>query len=473
MSFANQTSLPNGQGSILQTIFTGGVAVNANRSFPEMDTIRQLRMSGSQARNVNFMLETALGYAAAQMANPSTSNRAFPSGQSADLSEKTAEFKEFHVTLEVPQNVVDAEKGSSEKYESLVAIETRAKAIVTARLQCADFYLDGTGVRGTISSAADVGTLSSTGQVDVTMSSSDTARGHAGLFEIGDIYVPKQADGTARTFTGSASETVLGLKVLSRNHRTQVVRFQIIGAAPTYTAVTGITNANLASTDVLYRVGQPSANGMSGEGPDLSSISDYDTISESLVGLETFGANDGRVCQGITYSGATAGTRYDHGGQTVSFDVLEQLLSDGEIAVGNGVMSWSQALCHPLTRSQLLKEHQTDRRVVTAEDNKRGSKFLAFQHEDQTVRLIGREYVKPNRIYLPPTPKGNDRQKPIALIGSDFKPVIVPGSGGSEWHLKATSSGYVGAFQSFMFRRALMLCTYPAAILTAHNFSNS
>jgi len=470
MAFSNQTNLANGQGSILQTIFSGGVNVNASRSFPEMDTIRQLRISKSQARNVKFMLETALGYASAQARNPGTANRAFPAGQSVDLSEKTAEFKEMDCTLEVPQQVVDAEKGSPEKYESLLALETQAKSIVVARLQACKWYLDGTGVHGTIASAANVGTLATTGQTDVTMSITDTSRGHAGCFEIGDIYTVAQADGTARAFTGTPSGTIYGMKVLSRNHRTQVVRFQVIDSAGT--AITGLTNLNLGAGDVLYRVGQPTGGGYNVAGINLSSIADYDTASEDMVGLESFSANDGRIVQGITMSGATAGTRYDNGGNAISTDLLEQLLSDGDIACGNGVFTYPIGVMHPMSRSALIREREADRRFVTAEDGKRGTKFLAFQHEDHTVRLIGREFCHPKRVFLLPVPRGGDRQKPLAMLGSDYMPVKPPGSN-SEWYLKATSSGYVAVFQSFMHKRQTMLNTYPAAILVGHNFTNT
>lgn len=470
MAFSNQTNLPSGQGSVLQTIFTGSVNVNANRSFPEMDTIRQLRISKSQAREVKYMIETALGYAAAQARNPGTANRAFPAGQAVDLSEKTAQFKEFDVTVEVPQQVVDAEKESPEKYESLLALELQAKSIVTSRLTVCKFYLDGTGVHGTAASAANVGTLATTGQVAVTMDIADTKRGHAGCFEIGDVYVPKQNDGTTRTVSGSPSATVYGYKVLSRNHRTQVVTFQIVDSS--YAAITGVTNTNIAATDVFYRVGQPTGGTYGSAGIDLTAITDYDTVSEDMVGLESFAAADGRVVAGITMSGATAGTQYDHGGVAISTDALEQLLSDGDIACGNGVFSYNVGTMHPLTRSALIRERETDRRFVTATDNKRGVNFLAFQHEDHTLRLVGREFCHPKRIYCLPTPKGNDRAKPLALIGSDFKPVLLPGSS-SEWYLKATSSGYVAVFQSFMHARRLMINTYPASILMARNFSNT
>lgn len=474
MSYSNQTNLPSGQGSVLQTVFTGGVSVQANKSFVEMDAIRQMKMSSTTAREVKYLLETALGYAAAQARNPGTANRAFPAGQAVDLSEKTAQFKEFEVTVELPETVVMAQQGSPESYESLMALETRAKAIVTSRLRCAKFYLDGTGVHGTASAGStSVGSLTATGQFYVPMSITDTSRGHAGCFEVGDIYVPKQNDGTTRTFTGTASSTIYGLKVLQRSHRTQRVYFQICGTPDNgYVAITGITATNLASGDVFYRVGQPTGGGYGTAGIDLTAISDYDTASEDVVGIESFSANDGRVVAGVTMSGATAGTRYDHDAGLCSTEMIEQLISDGEIAVGNGEFSWSMGLCHPLTRSALLRERETDRRFVTETDNKRGVKFLAFQHEDQTVRIVGREFVHPKRFHLLPTPRGADRSKPIVLIGSDYKPVKLPGQS-SEWYLKATSGGYVAAMQSFMRTRHLFLNQYPAAILTAHNFTNT
>jgi hypothetical protein len=465
MAFTNQTNLPNGQGSLLQILYTAGVKMNVSRAFPEWDVIRKLKISKSKAREAKFMLQTALGYAAIQSRAPGASNRAFPRNQTVDLSEKTAQFKEYDVTLEVPYQVIDAEKDSPEKYASLLATEIDSKAIAQRRILTCKWYLDGTGVHGTTSAAP---TDFTGGTVAVTMSSTDTSRGHAGCFELGDLFVPYSAAGSRQDVTVS-SGTVDCYKVISRNHRTGIVVFRPQAydtATNTYSDLTATAANNISSGDVWYRIGQATI-------PDLTaSITDYDSLTEELLGLEAFSANDGRVVQGITMSGSTAGTRYDHSGAAVSTDVLEQLLSDGKIAVGDGVYRWPIATMHPQTRSALVRERETDRRFVSVDDNKRGVKFLAFQHEDDTVRLVGREFNHPKRIYLLPEPMEKGQPAPLAMYGSDFVPVREPGSN-SDWRLKATSNGYVAAAQSFLHSRMLYLCTHPASILVAHNFTNT
>jgi hypothetical protein len=473
MSFSNQTNLPNGQGSLLQILYTAGVKMNVSRSFPEWDVIRKLKVSKSKAREAKFMIQAALGYAAIQGRNPGASNRAFPRNQNVDLSEKTAQFKEIDVTLEVPYQVIDAEKDSPEKYASLLAIEIDSKATAQRRLMTAKWYLDGTGVHGTTSAVPTV----SGGFLTVNMSTANTARGHAGAFEVGDLFVPYSQSGTRHDAAvtavdvnpaDSVNDPIDCYKVVSRNHRTGdvVFRAQSYGsAANTYADLSATGAGTITTNDVWYRIGQQTI-------PDLTSIADYDTASEDLLGLEAFSANDGRVVQGITMSGQTAGTRYDHQGAAISMDVLQQLLSDGKIAVGDGVYKWPIATMHPQTLSALIRERETDRRIISVDDNKRGVKFLAYQHEDDTVRLQGREFCAPKRIYLLPEPMESDQPKPLAMYGTDFTPVREPGSS-SDWRLKATSNGYVAAAQSFLHSRLLYLSTHPAAILCAHNFTNT
>lgn len=464
MTFSNQTGLPSGQGSLLQILFTAGVKVNVSKAFPEWDYIRKLRVSKSKARQAKFMIQSALGYAAIQSRNPGTSNRAFPRNQSVDLSEKTAEFKEYDVTLEVPYQVIDAEKDTPEKYASLLAIELDSKAIAQRRLMTCKWYLDGTGVHGTLAATP---TTFTDGNVYTTMASTDTARGFAGCFEIGDLFVPYSAAGVRSDVTVS-SGTIDCYKVASRNYRTGEVVFtpqSYSSSTNTYTALTATAAGTVASGDVWYRIGQQTI-------PNLSSISDYDTATEELLGLESFGAADGRTVQGITMSGGTAGTQFDNGGSAISVDVLQQLLSDGKINVGDGVYRWPLATMHPQTLSALIRERETDRRFVTVDDNKRGVKFLAYQHEDDTVRLQGREFCHPKRIWMLPDPLEAGQPKPLAMYGTDFMPVREPGSN-SDWRLKATSNGYVAAAQAFMHSRMLYMCTHPASILMARNFTNS
>lgn len=463
MALSKQTALPGGQGSLLQILYTAGVKMNVSRAFPEWDVIRKLKVSKSKAREVQFMIQSALGYAAIQSRSPGASNRAFPRNQNVDLSEKTANYKEYDVTLEVPYQVIDAEKDSKEKYASLLAIEIDSKATAQRRLLTCKWYLDGTGVHGTTAAAP----TAVTGTVTVNMSTSDTARGHAGCFEVGDLYVPYTNAGV-RQDVSVVSGTIDCYKVISRNYRTGDVVFRPLeytSATNTYSDLTTNGAGTISSGDVWYRIGQTSI-------PDLTAIGDYDTATEELLGLEAFSANDGRLVQGITMSGQTGGTRYDHQNAAVSMDVMQQLLSDGKIAVGDGVYKWPIASMHPLTLNALLREHETDRRIISVDDNKRGVKYLAYQHEDDTVRLQGREFCAPKRIYLLPEPLESDQPKPLAMYGTDFTPVREPGSN-SDWRLKATSNGYVAAAQSFLHSRMLYLCTHPASILVAHNFTNT
>lgn len=455
MSFNNIDNLQ--LGTLLQIVFSNGVRNQISQDFRDFEMIKRARVGNSAARELRFMFQTGYGPAAIQYRDPGTSGRSFPTAQQAQISEKTAKFKELNATIELEYNLWDRARKSPEKYAEPLALEIDSKTSASKRRIAADLYGDGTGVIGTASSAAD--TTGANGYVDVTLSTSDTARGHIGFFEYGDLLLPYNSNGTADnpTVTG----TFYAWRVDTKNRDTNVVRLSAVNAAGT---VLALTASSIDSGDVFYRVGQPTI-------PDLTaSITDYGTATEVIAGMESLTANDGRTIHSIVMSGANAGTRTDAGGNAIDVKYIQKCLDSTKVAVGQDRYKYKMMSMSPETHASLIESRETDRRFQTVEDNKRGIKYFAYVHGNDTVETYTSEYCPQKRIYMLPEAKSSE--KVIEFWGSDFEPVRA--QGGDEFHLKPGSSGgHVNTVVSYLQSIGLILCKHPASIGVIHNFTNA
>jgi len=171
-------------GKILQIAFNDGIRNQISTDFRDFEMVKRAKVSGSLPRELRFMFQTSLGAAAIQYASPGAgANRVFPNSQQVKIQENTAVMKELQATIELEYNLFDRARKSPERYGQPLEIEINSKMSAAKRRLAADLYGDGTGVVGTVASATP---LSGTTTV-VTLSSSDTAKGHIGFFEYYDI----------------------------------------------------------------------------------------------------------------------------------------------------------------------------------------------------------------------------------------------------------------------------------------------
>jgi len=456
MAFSNIDSLTNG--TILQIVFNNEIYNQISQDFRDFEYVKRAKVASSIAREWRFMVQDSFGPAAIQARNPGTSDRAFPTAQKASVSEKTAKFKEIDATIELEYNLWDRARKSPEKYADPLALEIMSKTSASKRYMARELYGDGTGVVGTTSSATD--TTGANGSVLITLSSSNTARGHIGFFEFGDLLLNKNTDGTADnpTVTG----TFYAWRVDEKDRENNQVRLRAVDSSGT---VLSLTASSIDSGDVLYRVGQPTF-------PDLTAITsstEYGTLTECMPGLETLTAADGRLIWGMTMSGALAGSRLDAGANPIDVKYIQKALDKVKVNVGQDRYKWKMALCSPETNASLIESRETDRRFQTMEDAKRGTKIFGYQHGNDFVELVTSEYCPMKRMYIIPESKAG--QKVLEYRGTDFEPVKMNDTGA--FHLKATSSGYVSAVQSFLHSTGVFIATHPAAVAVVHNFTNT
>lgn len=453
MAFSNVDSLQFGK--VLQIAFTSSIYKQISEDFRDWEMIKRQRVGNPDGRQLNFLLQNGLGPAAIQYRTPGVISN-FPAAQSISTQECTAVYKEIDATVELPYNLWNRAQKSPAKYAAPLAQEIMSKATAAKRRLAADLYGDGTGVVGTASSAAD--TTGANGNVVVTLSSSNTARGHVGFFEFQDLLLPYTAAGVANnpTVTG----TFYAWRVDDKDRAANTVTLRAVDSSGN---VLALTASNLASTNVFYRVGQPTI-------PDLtSSISDYGSITEVIAGLESLAASDGRVVHGITMSGATAGTRYNASATALDVSQLQALMSNVKVAVGQSAYSYKMANMSPEALDAFITSRETDRRFNSVEDATRGTRKFVYQHQNDSIEMNSSEYCPKNRLYVLPEGK-QDGAKALEFHGTDFEPVRAAGQG-SEFHLKpASTGGHQRVISSYMEAMGVLIATRPAAIAVLHNF---
>jgi hypothetical protein len=361
--------------------------------------------------------------------------------------------------LEIEQNLFRRAMMSPAKYAEPLAQEIESKLVGSKRRLAIDLYGDGTGVVGTIASAAVTSPASN--QIVFTLSSSATARGAAAHFEYDDLLVLKANGGGASALDTSLATEPVYWKVVDKNREANTVTLQ--GLDSGLAAVASITSISVQPTagDVFYRYGQPSI-------PNLASIADYGTASEVIPGLLALASNDGRLVHGITMSGASAASIQDVSGDPLDVSQVRKMLDNMKIRVGQNAYSYKKLVGAPEAHAAFIESRETDRRFTSVTDDKRGLKQFGYIHGNDTLVVVESEFCPMKQMYALPEAKGGD--KVLEFHGTDFQ--TVRAKDGDEWHLKPSSAGgHERVLVSYMDMYGTLICKRPAAIGRLQNFS--
>lgn len=460
MAYSNISSL--NLGNLLQIVFSDGVRNQISQDFRDFEMIKRAKVGNSVARELRFMFQDTLGAAAIQYRNPGTSGRSFPNAQQVGVQEYTAKFKELNATIELEYNLWDRARKSPEKYAEPLALEISSKTSAAKRRLAADLYGDGTGVVGTVASAAVTSPASD--KITFSLSTANSARGHVGVFEYGDLLVLKSVSGGSSALDTSLATEPVQWKVIDKDFDNQRVTLQGLDSSGASVGTISSISTQPTAGDVFYRAGQPTI-------PDLSSsISDYGSVTEVMAGLESLVAGDGRVVHGITMQGATAGSRVSAAASPIDVKHIQKVMSKVKRQVGQDRYSWKMMTMAPETLDALIESRETDRRFTTMEDGARGTKKFMYQHQNDSLECYTSEYVPQKRIYILPETKAGE--KVIEFHGSDFE--TVKANDMSDFHLKAASGGgYVNTMVSYLQAIGTMICKHPAAVAVIEDFTNS
>lgn len=461
MTFSNTSSL--NLGNLLQIVFSNGVRNQISVDFRDWTNIKRAKVGNSLARELRFMFQSSLGPAAIQYRNPGTSGRSFPQSQQSSVNEYTAQFKEINATIELEYNLWDRARKSPEKYAEPLALEIDSKASASKRRIAADLYGDGTGVVGQLPASSAALSSPASNQLVFTLSSSDSARGHVGFFEYGDILLLQAAASGAGTLDTNLATEPAYWKVIDKSRSANTVTLQGLDANLAAVATISAISVQPAAGEVFYRYGQPTI-------PNLTSISDYGTVSEVMAGLESLASNDGRVVHGITMSGANASSTYDAGANPLDVKHIQRVMSQAKVQVGQDRYKWKMMSMAPESLDALIESRETDRRFVTKEDGARGVKVFSYIHQNDELECYTSEYVPMKRLYILPETKASE--KVLEFHGSDFE--TVKAQGYSDFHLKPGSGGgHVNNVISYLQSVGVIICKHPAAIARIKNFTNA
>jgi hypothetical protein len=446
-------------GSVLQILFSKGLTTQISRDYADYDNVLfSMKKDNAIERQYNYYLIKSLGPSAIKWQNVGTTGRSFPTGSQVTSQEITAYMKEIQATIELEQNLWERAKMSPLKYAEPLEVEVQAKLEACKREMAKMLHGDGTGVLGAVSSITNSGALAA-----VTLKTGDTDPGFVAWFEPGDEVEFYAADGTTEHQPGVASGTPTYCVVSSIDRPNNVVYLTVKDAS----AVTLTCNGagTVVNTDFLYRKNQNSR-------PNRSSVSDYGTETDVMVGLESLTATDGRAVFGMTMSGVTGGTRVSCGGNAIDTAYIEQVMNNLKIAAGPSIYNWDQMLMAYETQTALINSKEADRRFTTVEDNTRGSRFFAYQHRGSTLKCVDSEFAPGKRIWLLPKPKSGEFGETgyaIEFRGTPFEHVKVQGQ---DQFLKPSSSGgYVGMVQSFLNAYGTLIVKHPKACGVLHNFT--
>jgi len=449
-------------GDYLKIVSRDSVYNNLSEDSPLWDYIKKLKANPEEGRELRFLLRSAYGSHAAQFVT--VDGGAYPSASRATISEGTAQFKDYALTIEMERTLIQKAVSDFSRYGEPLAEEMRSKTIAMSRVLSGSAYRDGTGVIGTNSAIAST---FSGGNVTITLDTSDTARGFVGWFELGDQVVFSDPDGTAST-TANGGAVVTYYVVTDRDRENETVTlegYSVIGSVVAQVALASFDQPGTATdpqaADVIYRRGQPTR-------PDLSAIAtsdDLNTASEEWAGLSAFARKDGQTVNGIALSGALGATVKDAGGNPIDSQVFQQLMSQIMVGVGAGRYNYNMSMMAWETLDALVESREVDRRFQSVQDNQRGVASLGYVAGKNTLVFEADEFCPKNRIYcLPEGKKGV-----LQFHGSDFE--FVQPEGGQKFFLRPNSSGHDRTIRAYMEGSGTLLCTHAKAIGLIRNFT--
>ncbi len=441
-------------GKLLQIVYTDGIVNQISEDFRDWEMVTKKKVSDEAARSVNFMLQTALGARAIQW-SPQGSSASFPSAQQVTASEKSAGFNEVFSTIELEYDLWDRALSAPHKYIEPLALEINSKGIAQKRRLSIDVHGGGTGLIGTIAS----GEVSPSVNDEIKLTFNGEADG-ARYCEFGDAIAFYAQDG---------SDLVRGVLsyglVVEKDRDTNSVTVKPYTAADVALTSGEVTTAVAAidGSEYVYRKDQPTK-------PDLTvavtARGEYNDLTEVMPGFESLFANDGRTMHGITMRGATAGTVYDCDDSPFDMSFIQKGMDKVKTIVGQGRYKYKQCLSSPETITALIDAQETDRRLISINDDKRGFKGFGYQHGNDQLAFMETEFVRGDRVWI--LPEGGKEQGVCELHGKDFKDVKV---GNQDMFLKNDANGYSPNIQKFMFGYMTLLTRHPAAGLSLRNFT--
>lgn len=445
----------------LKVVQMSGFTRQLSESSEMWDKIGKFKAGDAHGKQLKYLLNDALGYAAVQ-ALPADGSGIYPMGQKSSLKEAAATYKEWAYTVTVPRVVLNKEGGLDAQYAKTLAAELENKAIAMARLKCVEIQGDGSGAIGVINGAPSV--VSGKLRVVISHTSANAGRSFIRWFQEGDHVKIHTTAGVTHN-TAATSTVAAYWQVGNINETTPSVDLTPYSAAGVaLTAVAAQFDA--ATTDVIYRKDAAT--------PDLTAAGiaagtvDMESLSHNMVGMESLFADDSRLVQGINKSGNYRATVSDLGGALLDNSHFQVGLSTAKRR-GGRKFSYKQAFMADEAYDSLVASNETDRRFGEVDDIKRGLKTIGYKHRKDQIEFASDEFVHVNRIWV--LPEGKDI---LSFIGG--MPTQVSANGGDKYRLSlgtnaAGQQGYGREDVTSFEQQGVLITKFAAPALVIKNFT--
>ncbi len=461
---AIQDSLALTLGDTLTTAFSKGIRDNISKNYKEFEYVQSIKaesdVSGAP-RDIKYLVLKSYGPSSVQFRDPNASSYAFPAGQQSSQTEAKVVFKEMVSTVPFNQSLWERLLASKDKYVAdRLANEVKYKEVSAKRQICIDFYGDGSGALGQVASAALVA-----GQAVVTLANTSSSRGFAGNFQYDEQVINYTTAGVAGVAPTLASGTIGWFQVVARDAKpsTNTVTLQAYDTTGVARAISAWVPA---AGELLYKYDPVLSTTLAY--PDLTSVSDWATVSAHLPGLASLVANDGRVVNNLTMSGALASSVFDCGGNQIDIQYIEEAMNEVKNNTGDE-WKFDKLLMNRFTKSSLIEARNTDRRFTVAADNQMSVGSLKQAHEEDMMKFAVTEFCPFNAIYAIPS-NALEGKKALSMYGTDFKAARTP-DGNSVWHLLPGSAAYTNLMHMYFRGNLAMVANHPAAMVRISNFT--
>ena len=435
-------------GKFLKIYSSNGVYNNLSQNSDMWKYFLKLKSRDPGGRQLKYLLRTGYGPSAVQSMSASLQGD-YPTAQRSDLSEATAQYKDFGITVNIPRNLLNKTGNDLLQYADPLTEEMDAKMIVAGRIMSAQMQGDGTGVIGVLAATTLIDAVV-TGQWTITLSttSANAGRSHIGWFEEGDYIKFAAPGGTARTLTSAYG------KVVAIDEDADTVTFE--GSNITVTSI-----GALAAGDYCYRAGTTPA-----DFTGITTAADYNGFSECMTGLESLTASDNRLVNGVNHTGIISGSIRDAGAAPIDSSDFQKAMSLCKRRAGRGRYKYKNAFMYDTVYDALVESRETDRRFQSVEDGKRGVKMLGYQHGADFIEFLPDEFVSKQRIWILPESKDV-----LEFHGKDFELVEV--NAGQKFHLStaASGAGHARSQSAYLEGSAVVVVKHAAAIGVIKNFT--
>jgi len=444
-------------GKFLQIAFSNGIRNQISNDFRDWEYIKRMKVADPKGRELRFLFQKDLGPSAVQYRNPNFSSD-FPDAQQVTSEENTAVTKELNATIQIQQNIIERyNMGKEISYDDPFVVEMNSKMTAIKRQLSKDLYGDGTGVLGQLAAGSAV---VESGKIRFSLDTANSARGHVGNFEYGEIMVLKTAAAGATALDTDLGTEPAYWKVVERRRQDDSVLLQGLNASSAALVIASIS-VQPGAGEVFYKYGQPTV-------PNLGAIGDYGSVTEVIPGLDSLTADDGRTIHGIVMEGATKGTRLDAGDVQIDVAHIESVMNDVKINVGAGQYSWKMAMMAPEAYSQFVESRETDRRFNSIQDETRGVRKFVYQHREDSIELHASEYCPKKKMYIMPEAKSGQGSV-VEYHGTDFTPVKDM-DGRSSFLKPSANGGYERRHISYLQGYGTLIAKHPAACAVIGNF---